>query len=105
MNKKNTKEGTNLSVTCLAIPGNPRSTLFYWTKIDNPGFTQNGATLQLPYIQRTSSGSYRCTTENIYRNGEKGLDSQSMIINVLCNVFEIEMSNQQCIYNYVIRKI
>lgn len=77
-------EGGDLSVTCRAIPGNPISTTFYWTKINNPGFRQNGTTLQLPNTQRNSSGPYRCKAENIYSNGEKGADSQSMEVNVLC---------------------
>lgn len=79
-------EGRDISVTCTATPGNPSSTTFYWTKVDNSGFRQNGATLQLPDIQRTSSGTYRCTAENNYSNGEKGTDSQSMFINVLCKI-------------------
>nr|XP_034300634.1 B-cell receptor CD22-like [Crassostrea gigas] len=97
MNQQYTKEGTNLSVTCLATPGNPSYTIFYWTKIDNQGFTQNGTTLQLPNIQRTSSGTYRCTAENIYRNGEKGSDSQSMTINVLYPPTVIALSRQYII--------
>lgn len=40
-------EGKDLSVACTATHGNPRATLFFWTKIDNPGFKQSGATLQL----------------------------------------------------------
>eukprot|EP00105_Crassostrea_gigas_P023191 XP_011442940.1 PREDICTED: cell adhesion molecule 1 isoform X2 [Crassostrea gigas] len=79
MSRRNIIEGRDLSVYCTATPGNPTSTTFYWT---NPGFRQNGSTLQLPNIQRTSSGTYRCTTENNYNNGEKGTDSQSMIVNV-----------------------
>ncbi|XP_052691739.1 basement membrane-specific heparan sulfate proteoglycan core protein-like isoform X3 [Crassostrea angulata] len=76
-------EGRNLSVTCTATPGNPSSTTFYWTKVDNPGFRHNGSTLHLPNIQRTSSGTYRCTAENNYNNEEKGTDSQPMDVNVL----------------------
>lgn len=53
---------------------------------DNPGFRQNETTLQLYYTQRTSSGTYRCTTENIYINGEKGTGIQTMVVNVLCGL-------------------
>lgn len=77
-------EGRDLSVTCQANPGNPSSTTFSWTKADNPEFRQNRATLQLPNIQRTSTGTYRCTAENNYSNREKGIHSQSMVVNVLC---------------------
>nr|XP_034303739.1 titin-like isoform X4 [Crassostrea gigas] len=82
MRQQNKIEGRDLSVTCRATPGNPNSTTFYWTKVDNPGFRQNGSTLQLPNIQRTSSGTYRCTAENNYSNGERGTDSQAMVVNV-----------------------
>uniref|UniRef100_A0A8W8LC32 Ig-like domain-containing protein n=1 Tax=Magallana gigas TaxID=29159 RepID=A0A8W8LC32_MAGGI len=76
-------EERNLSITCKATPGNPSSTTFYWTKVDNPGFRHNGSTLHLPNIQRTSSGTYICRAENNYNNEEKGTDSQSMDVNVL----------------------
>lgn len=77
-------EGRDLSVTCQVTPGNPSATTFYWTNVNNQGFRQNVPTLQLPNIQRTISGSYRCTAENIYSNGEKGTDSQSLVVNVQC---------------------
>lgn len=85
--QQNIVEGRNLTVTCLAEPGNPNTTIFFWTKEGNPLFRQNGATLQLQNIQRTSSGIYRCTAENLYGNGEKGTHSQSMVINVFCKCF------------------
>lgn len=74
-------------------PGNPRSTTVYWTKVENSGFRQNGHTLHVPNIQRTSSGTYRCTAENNYSNGEKGTHNQSMVVNVFCMRSE---------YNYMI---
>lgn len=80
-------EGRALLVTCQAVSGNPNSTTFYWIKEDNPGFRQNGSTLHIPNIQRTSSGTYRCTAENNYSIGEKGTHSQSMDVNVLCEIF------------------
>uniref|UniRef100_A0A8W8P1S0 Uncharacterized protein n=1 Tax=Magallana gigas TaxID=29159 RepID=A0A8W8P1S0_MAGGI len=83
LSQQDITEGSHLSVTCEATPGNPNSTTFYWTKVDNSGFGHDGPTLQLPNIQRTSSGTYRCTTENNYSNGERGTDSQAMVINVL----------------------
>lgn len=86
-------EGRNLSVTCKATPGNPSLTTFYWTKVDIQGFRQNGATLHIPNIQRNSSGTYRCTAENNYSNGEKGTHNQSMVVNVLC---------MRSVYNYMI---
>lgn len=79
-------EGRDLFVTCTATSGNPSSTIFNWNKIDNPGFRQNGSTLQLSNIHRTSSGTYRCKAENYYSNGEKGTHNQSMIINVQCGL-------------------
>lgn len=88
-------EGGALSVTCHVTPGNPSSTTVYWTKEDNQGFRQNGATLQLPYIQRNSSVTYRCTAENMYSNGENGSDSQSMVVNVLCQFFYYCFSNHK----------
>lgn len=87
-------EGKDLSVTCKVTPGNPSSTTFYWTKVDNPGFRHNGSTLHLPNIQRTSFGTYRCTAENNYNNGEKGTDSQSMIVNVLCRSLNMMFKTQ-----------
>lgn len=53
---------------------------------DNPGFRQNETTLQLYKIQRTSSGTYKCTAENNYSNGEKGTHIQTMVVNVLCGL-------------------
>lgn len=75
-------EGKDLSVNCTAIPGNPNSTRFYWTKEDNPGFIQSGTTLMLTSINRTSHGTYICTAENNYNNSQKGRDTQSMGVNV-----------------------
>lgn len=81
----NIEEGNNLSVTCDSIPGYPTSTNFYWTKINATGFkNQSEATLQLPNIQRTSSGTYRCTAENSYTNGKNGRSSQTTVVNVQC---------------------
>lgn len=77
-------EGSEFSVTCYAIPGNPNSTTFFWTKIDHSEFRQNGARLQIPNINRSSSGTYRCTAENTYYNGQKGNHSQHMFVNILC---------------------
>lgn len=87
LSKKNILEGRNLSVTCQANSGNPSFTTFYWTRADNPGFRQNEAILQLPDIQRTSSGTYICTAENSYNNGNKGTHSQTMVVNVLCKSY------------------
>lgn len=87
LSQKDIVEGRALSVTCQAVSGNPNSTKFYWTKVDNSGFRQNGSTLHIHNIQRTSSGTYRCIAENNYSNGEKGSDSQSMDVNVLCEIF------------------
>lgn len=84
LSQQNIFEGRNLSVTCQAIPGNPNSTTFFWIKVDNTRLRQNGQTLHIPNIQRTSSGTYRCTVENMYINGTKGTDSQSMVVNVQC---------------------
>ncbi|XP_065933069.1 hemicentin-1-like isoform X2 [Magallana gigas] len=83
LSRQDIKEGRNLSVTCTATKGNPDSTTFYWTKVDNSVFRQNETTLQLYNIQRNSSGTYRCTAENNYNTGEKGTDSQSMVVDVL----------------------
>lgn len=78
-------EGRRLSVTCRATPGNPGSTTYFWTKVNDTDFTQrNEATLLLPNIEKTSSGTYKCTAENSYSNEEKGTDSQSMVVNVQC---------------------
>lgn len=85
MSQKDIIEGRNLSVTCQTTPGNPSSTTIYWTK-DFEGFRQKGPTLQLPNIQRTSSGTYTCTAENNYSNGEKGIHRETIDINVLCKL-------------------
>ncbi|XP_078310222.1 uncharacterized protein LOC111134632 isoform X2 [Crassostrea virginica] len=80
--QKDIIEAQNLFIICGANLGNPNLTIFAWTKVDS-GFKQNGSTLQLPNIQRTSSGTYRCTAENTYSNGAKGVNSQTMVVNVL----------------------
>lgn len=84
LSKHNIREGDILNTTCQAEPGNPSSTMFIWTKEGDTGFNQNRAILRLLNIQRTSSGTYTCTAENNYGNGQKGRDSQSMVVNVLC---------------------
>lgn len=84
LSQQNVIEGRSLNTTCHAEPGNPNTTAFYWTKEGNSGFEQNRATLRLLKIQRNSSGTYKCTAENNYGNGEKGTDSQFMVVNVLC---------------------
>lgn len=76
-------EGHPLSITCRANPGNPNFTTLFWTKVDDQGLIQNGSTLRISNIQRSSSGTYVCTAENIYYNGKKGIHSQSMFVNVL----------------------
>lgn len=86
LSQQNIIEGINVSITCQANVGNPSPTAMYWIKVDDAGFRQNGPTLHLLDIQRTSSGTYKCTAENNYGNGEKGRNSQSMIINVLCKI-------------------
>lgn len=78
-------EGGTLSIDCEVTPGNPNSTTFYWTKIDSQGFRKNGSTLQLPNIQKNSSGVYICTAENKYNSTEKGSHRLPMIVNVLYN--------------------
>lgn len=87
MHQQNIIEGRDVSITCQTIPGNPNFTTFYWTKEDTQAFKQIGSTLQLPTIQRTSSGTYRCTAENMYINGAKGTHSQTMVVNVQCEIF------------------
>lgn len=77
-------EGKDLSVTCKVTPGNPNSSTFYWTKEENQVFRQNGQTLQLTNINRNDSGTYRCTAENSYSNGEMGTHNQTMVVDVLC---------------------
>lgn len=77
-------EGGNLSVTCQVTHGNPSSTSIFWSKEGTAGFKLERPTLQLPNIQRNSSGTYRCIAENTYSNEEKGTDSQTMVVNVQC---------------------
>lgn len=89
LSNQNITEGGALSVNCTATPGNPNSTTFYWTKEDDTGFRQDGATVQLHSIQRTGSGIYICTAENTYSNGAKGNQSQAMVVNVQCKYFKI----------------
>lgn len=79
-------EGKDLLVTCQTTPGNPNSTSFYWTKVDNQGFKQNGSTLQVYNITRNSSGTYKCTAENTYKNGKKGIHSQKLKVDVQCKL-------------------
>lgn len=103
LSNQNIIEGRNLSVTCTATPGNPSSTVLYWTKVDNPGFRQNGAILQLYTIQRSNSGTYRCTAENNYYNGERGTHSQTMVVNVLSiniHIYEEQICGRTSVNNH-----
>ncbi|XP_062602889.1 immunoglobulin superfamily member 10-like, partial [Saccostrea cucullata] len=75
-------EGEDLLVTCNVTAGHPRSFVVFWTKADNPNFRFNGTTLIIYRIQRTSSGTYRCTAENYYNYLGKGTSSQTMFVNV-----------------------
>lgn len=79
-------EGSNVSVPCQVIPGNPNLTYVFWNMEGNPGFQQNGTILQLLFIKKTSSGTYICNAENNYNNTEKGRHHQSTTINVLCKL-------------------
>lgn len=81
-------EGRNLSVTCKATPGNPDSTIFYWNKIDDSRFIQNGNIIYIPNIQRDGSGTYICIAENSYINGGNGTHNQTMVINVQCKLIK-----------------
>nr|XP_022345367.1 hemicentin-1-like isoform X3 [Crassostrea virginica] len=83
LTQKDTIEGQDFLISCRAIPGNPITTMFWWIKVNDPEFRQNGSTLELPSIQRNRSGTYKCITENTYSNGWKGTDSQEMVVNVL----------------------
>lgn len=47
-----------------------------------PRIHRKRSTIQLYYIQRNSSGTYKCTAENSYWNGKKGTDSQFTVVNV-----------------------
>lgn len=100
--KEDIIEGNNLSVRCNATPGNPKSLTFYWTEVDGFGLRQSGPILQLPYIQRNSSGTYKCTAENRYNIKENGTDNQTMIVNVLCKcmTYSIKYAVNEC-YNAV----
>lgn len=80
----NIVEGSDVSFNCTFTQGNPDSTIIFWTSKNKPEFRQNGTTLLLPEIKRTNSGNYTCTAENKYSDEEKGSDSKSMILNVLC---------------------
>ena len=90
---KDVIEGFNLSVKCQASPGNPSTTTFFWTKLNDLEFLNNGPMLQLSNIQKTSAGTYRCTGENTYFNGKKGRHSQDMAVDVLCNVLWLHMKS------------
>lgn len=54
---------------------------------------------------RTHSGIYRCTAENLYGNGEKGIHSQSMVLNVLCKCILFPFSCTYTCYFIVTRKL
>ena len=84
--QKDTIEGQDFLIICRATPGNPITTMFWSIKVNDPVFKQNGSILQLPNIQRNSSGTYKCTAENTYSNREKGTNSRDMVIDVLCNL-------------------
>lgn len=100
LSKQDIIEGRNLSITCMATSGNPNPIIFYWTKLDNPRFIHTGSTLKLSYIKRNSSGSYKCTAENKYSNGERGTHNQSMVVNVLCGLLLYITSYVSLLKNY-----
>lgn len=87
LTQQNITEGETVIVRCEVIEGNPNSTNVYWTRVGDSTFQENSATLQLLKIQRNSSGSYKCTAENMFNDGSKGTHSQIMFINVLCEIF------------------
>lgn len=87
MSQQNVTEGTHFQIICNATPGNPTPISIVWTKEENTMFILKEPILQLSYINRTNSGTYRCTAENDYGNGKKGTHSQDMVVNVLCRYF------------------
>lgn len=89
LSQQNVIEGNNLSVTCEAYAGNPSYYTFFWS--NNAGLRQNGSTLHLLNLQRNSSDTYWCTAENNYGFEDKGSNSQSMFINVLCECIWLNM--------------
>lgn len=105
LSQRDVIEERNISITCTATPGNPSFTTFWWTKVDNPGFIENGATIQLSNIQRNNSGTYRCTAENIYSNGKKGTDSQLTVVNVQCIFLHVFFTNLKRFFLMIFRFI
>lgn len=84
LSRQDIVEGKDFLVTCMATQGNPTFTTFFWTMVENQGFIRNGSILSFPKIKRTRSGTYRCTAENNYSNGNHGTDNQLMVVNVFC---------------------
>ncbi|XP_078331732.1 cell adhesion molecule Dscam2-like isoform X2 [Crassostrea virginica] len=83
LTQKDSIEGQDLLIICRATPGNPITTMFWWIKVNDPVFRQNGSILEFISIQRNRSGTYKCIAENTYSSGWKGTDSQEMVVNVL----------------------
>ncbi|XP_065933548.1 hemicentin-1 [Magallana gigas] len=75
-------ELSNLSVPCSATPGNPHNHVYYWTRLGEDSFRQNGSYLRLNGISRNESGSYICTAVNFYSTRGEGKDSQTLSVNV-----------------------
>ena len=86
LTQKDTIEGQDLLIICRATPGNPITTMFWWIKVNDPVFRQNGSILEFISIQKNRSGTYKCIAENTYSSGWKGTDSQEMVVNVLCKI-------------------
>ncbi len=81
-NDQPVQEGTNVTLFCEAS-GNPTPNII-WTKVlkdDSDSKVQHqGPTWDLPNINRTASGTYRCTANNGIGNPV----SHKLRVNVLC---------------------
>lgn len=83
-------EFSDLQVYCSATPGNPPNHVYYWTRLGDDNFRQNGTYLELYSISRNETGRYICTAVNSYSTGGEGKDSQTLSVNVQCKEIYIE---------------
>nr|XP_034303703.1 contactin-5 isoform X2 [Crassostrea gigas] len=86
-------EFSDLQVYCSATPGNPPNHVFYWTRLGDDNFRQNGTYLELYSISRNETGRYICTAVNSYSTGGEGKDSQTLSVNVQYPPFVTPLPN------------
>ena len=90
------KEGATLALTCEVTSANPLPNTYTWTKVGDEGFTQAGPVLTIHNIQRSHTGTYRCTATNTMvptiGGVQQGSDAKDIAVKVQCRYLLLDMS-------------